>query len=360
MAAHGVGVRELDGSWLVNHDDTVTKRVPGIVPATLPIPTVSQIVLGGNFGNRSGWLLRVAGPVFVVFPANGKGPGNLTTGAGNGRRSGHRPGRRGANDARWRPVERLVEGVGTGRVPGRHFVMVGAMYDFNDRIGDLEHAAEMRALIGQLRRALPRRLPASWAREPRLARYRSLDAIVTEISSMSAASNDLVVALMDPDSAGLEHRTEVLLCGLAPIAIDRTADRCRVGHLLTELAIITAGTERLEFTMHAAHGLVSRAMARSRRERARLYNDAETHTTMLEHHPSTVTGSPAMSPEDEALAALCLQEFRTAADGLNLSVSLDDILAAYANGEGTAVLGYERVYRWRRRARPLFDQLTAA
>jgi hypothetical protein len=39
---------------------------------------------------------------------------------------------------------------------------------------------------------------------------------------------------------------------------------------------------------------------------------------------------------------------------------LDDILAAYANGEGTAVLGYERVYRWRRRARPLFDQLTAA
>ena len=177
---------------------------------------------------------------------------------------------------------------------------------------------------------------------------------------MSAASNDLVVALMDPDSGTLEHRTEVLLCGLAPIAIDRTADRCRVGHLLTELTIITAGTERLEFTMHAAHGLVSRAMARNRSERARLYNDAETHTPTLDQDPQTTNSVRVDSAEDEALAGIYLDEFRAATEGLGFSVGVDDLLASYANGDGTGALGYERVYRWRRRARPLFDQLTAA
>lgn len=245
-------------------------------------------------------------------------------------------------------------------MPGRRFVIVGAMYDFNDRIGDLEHSAEMRGLVGQLRRALPRRLPATWVGDARFAAFRSLDAAVTEISSMSAASNELVVALMDPDSATLEHRTEVLLCGLAPIAIDRTADRCRVGHLLTELTIITAGTERLEFTMHAGHGLVSRAMARNRRERARLYNDSETQTSTFDNDTQTRAASSVGSAENEALAQVFLDEFRAATAGLGFSVGVDDILATYANGDGTAALGYERVYRWRRRARPLFDQLTAA
>lgn len=270
------------------------------------------------------------------------------------------PGRSGGNDSWGRLAGQFGSGGWAGTVPGSRFVMVGAMYDFNDRMGDLEHAAQMRGLVGQLRRALPRRLPTAWAHDRRFAAFRSLDAIVTEISSMSAASNDLVVALMDPDSATLEHRTEVLLCGLAPIAIDRTADRCRVGHLLTELTIITSGTERLEFTMHAAHGLVSRAMARNRRERSRLYNDAETHTMMLEHQVSTITAGPVTSPEDEALAGICLDELRAATAELVSTIGVDDLLATYANGDGTAALGHERVYRWRRRARPLFDQLTGA
>ncbi len=244
----------------------------------------------------------------------------------------------------------------SGRLAGPLFVMVTAMYSVNDRRNDLDHSAQMRRLVGQIRADLPRRLPRRWATDDRFAGYASLDSLVAEIASMSPESDHLVRMLMAPAARHLPYRCEVLLCGLAPIAIDKTADRARTGHLLTELTIITSTTEDLSMSMHAAHGLVSRAMDRGRTERRRLHNPAETLADDVSRYTTGTTGSP----EDEVLACLGADEFRAATADLNFSIDADDLLAAYASGTPTGELGYERVYRFRARTRPMFDQLIAA
>lgn len=231
------------------------------------------------------------------------------------------------------------------------------MYHYAERMNDVAESKTMRSLVGSIRAnvTLRRRLPQAWRDVRLFARFGTLEAIIDEISTMSPASNDLVVALMSPTATGLRFRSEVLLCGLAPIAIDKTTDRARIGHLLTELAAVTASTEDLSFTMHAAHGLVTRAMNRSRRERARLYDSPVDF--VADPTPATAIVSDADSTENAALTGIYLEEFRAALGTVSSSITLDAVAAKTA---GVGDLSRDSVYRWRRQARPLFDQLTAA